>query len=234
MRYLLFLAASVALAADWPSTPFPDWNESTVLKLLTDSPWSRPKTVRLQWVKRDPGNINLRDIPGVLHSPANVNQGLGPLGGIGRGKKETLPDKADILVRWAGSLPVRQAAALYRVREEKLGPEKLNELVGVPEKYAVVELFGLPAGIAHLGTAAVEDIAKRSAYIQIGNAKPVRVEKVEARLNALTLTVRLCFPRSVLDDIKSGDAEVYADLQIFSIREKFRLGSMRYLGRLEL
>ena len=66
--------ASLALAAEFPEKAFPDWSDDTVRKVLTDSAWSRGKTVKLEWVKRDPGNINLRDIPGALHAPANANQ----------------------------------------------------------------------------------------------------------------------------------------------------------------
>ncbi|MCX6605633.1 MAG: hypothetical protein NTV52_18845 [Acidobacteria bacterium] len=234
MRYVWFAMASLALAAEFPEKAFPDWSDDTVRKVLTDSAWSRGKTVKLEWVKRDPGNINLRDIPGALHAPANANQSLGPLGGIGRGKKESLPNKADILIRWPGSLPLRQATALYRIREEKLDAGKLNELIGAPETYAVVELFGVPAEIAHQGTSVIEDIVLRSATLQFGNAKPIRPVKVEAKLQALTMNVRILFARTPEFSAKSGDIEIYADLQIFSVREKFRLSQMQYRGRAEI
>ena len=236
MRLFWFLMATVALAADWPNKAFPDWNDDTVLKVLTNSPWTRARTVRLEWTKRDPGKVDLRDIPGAIHQPANVNQGPGPLGGIGRGKnKASLPDRAEVLVRWAGALPVRQAAALYRVREEKLDTSKLNELIGVPEKYAVVEIFGLPAGIAHQGTAVVEDIAVRSATLRVGNSgAPAKAVKAEAKLYGDGLTIRVHFERTTELMQSRGDIEFAVDMQIFEVREWFRTTSMRYRGALEL
>lgn len=235
MRWFWFAIAGVALAADWPSKAFPDWNDDTVRKVLTNSAWSRGRTVRLEWTKRDPGKVNLRDIPGALHQPANVNQGAGPLGGIGRGKVASLPDRADILVRWVGALPVRQATALYRMRDEKLDPGKLNELIGTPEKHAVVEIFGLPAGIAHQGTTVVEDIAMRSATLRIGNSgTPMKAVKVEARLQGDGLTIRVHFERTPELMQARGDIEFVVDMQIFEVREWFRTGNMLYRGALEL
>jgi hypothetical protein len=235
MRLLWFAIAGIALAADWPSKAFPDWNDATVMKVLTNSAWSRGRTVRLEWTKRDPGKVNLRDIPGALHQPANVNQGAGPLGGIGRGKTESLPDRADILVRWVGALPVRQATALYRVRDEKLDASKLNELIGTPEKHAVVEIFGLPAGIAHQGTAVVEDIAMRSATLRVGNSgAPMKAVKAEAQVQGSGLTIRVHFERTPELMQARGDIEFVADMQIFEVREWFRTSNMRYRGALEL
>ena len=236
MRLFCFAMATLALAADWPGKAFPDWSDDTVLKVLTNSPWTRARTVRLEWTKRDPGKVDLRDIPGAIHQPANVNQGAGPLGGIGRGKnKASLPDRAEILVRWAGALPVRQATALYRLREEKLPPGQLNALIGVPEQYAVVEIFGLPAGIAHQGTAVVEDIARRSATLRVGNSgTPGQAVKAEAKLDSAGLTIRLHFERTPALMQARGDIEFAVDMQIFEVREWFRTTNMRYRGALEL
>ena len=236
MRLFCFAMATLALAADWPGKAFPDWSDDTVLKVLTNSPWTRARTVRLEWTKRDPGKVDLRDIPGAIHQPANVNQGAGPLGGIGRGKnKASLPDRAEILVRWAGALPVRQATALYRLREEKLPPGQLNALIGVPEQYAVVEIFGLPAGIAHQGTAVVEDIARRSATLRVGNSgTPGQAVKAEAKLDSAGLTIRVHFERTPELMQARGDIEFAVDMQIFEVREWFRTTNMRYRGALEL
>jgi hypothetical protein len=236
MRLFCFAMATLALAADWPGKAFPDWSDDTVLKVLTNSPWTRARTVRLEWTKRDPGKVDLRDIPGAIHQPANVNQGAGPLGGIGRGRnKASLPDRAEILVRWAGALPVRQATALYRLREEKLPPDQLNALIGVPEQYAIVEIFGLPAGIAHQGTAVVEDIARRSATLRVGNSgAPGQAVKAEAKLDSAGLTIRLHFERTPALMQARGDIEFAVDMQIFEVREWFRTTNMRYRGALEL
>src|SRR5689334_4918527 len=98
--------AAAVLSAGWKEQQFPHWDDDTVLRMLTDSPWARPKSVRIQWRKRDPRDITYKDIPGADRgNPIPTNVGS-PVGGIGAGvPKSHLPDRADLIVRWASALP---------------------------------------------------------------------------------------------------------------------------------
>ena len=129
MLVVVLACTALALAEDWTKPAFPEWREQTVLRLITDSPWAKVSKVKLEWVKRGEQPITYKDVPGADHSP---NKPFGsPVGGIGV-PRQKYPTQAELLIRWASALPVRQATALYKQREGKLDPAKLNELVGVP------------------------------------------------------------------------------------------------------
>jgi hypothetical protein len=231
LAVLIFASIAGASAADWKSAQFPEWSDDVVLKMLTDSPWSRPGTVRLTWRERTPRPITYKDIPGADHQRGQ-NNGLGPLGGIGA-PTSSLKDKADIIVRWASALPVRHATALYKHRESK-SQGTINSLIPDADPDYVVELFGLPAELAHQGTGVLEALLKEKAFLRFRSGKAYRPVKVDATIHGLVLSIKLRFARSTPITRADGEVEVLVDGQVFSINEKFRIGSMMYQGHLEL
>ncbi len=227
----MLLLAAFATAADWKDKPFPNWSDDDVVQMVTDSPWAKQKSVRLKWVTEDQRRITYKDIPGNDQSP--TVKGGSPVGGIGV-PRSSLPDHASFLLRWASALPVRHAKALYKLRNDKLDNSQLNGLIGAPEAGYVLEIYGLPAEIAHLGTGSVELIVTRSAYLRTKSGVKIRPNRVEAQLHATSLTILVHFPRTSPIQAGDGEIECYADLQIFEIKEKFKLGAMMYLNHLEL
>ncbi|MBM3785924.1 MAG: hypothetical protein FJW30_16300 [Acidobacteria bacterium] len=220
-----------AFGADWRSQPFTGWSDDTVLRVLTDSPWAKPRTVAFTWRERQQRPFSYKDVPGADHGP-NQNPGLGPLGGIGA-PKSSLKDKADILVRWPGALPVRHATAVYKHREAKQ-QGSINERIGAPEQDYVVEMFGLPAELAHQGPGVIERVIQDSAQLHLGSGLLMKPVKVVALNQGLTLTIRVHFPRVRTITVKDKDAEFFADGQVFSVRQQFKLSAMMYQGHLEL
>ena len=110
MLRLLFIPLSLLVpGTDWKDSPFPNWSEDSVLRLLTDSPWAKPKSIHFTWTKREDQPISYKDIPGADPNP--TIKGGSPVGGIGAPKSK-LPDKADIIIRWVSALPERHAKAL--------------------------------------------------------------------------------------------------------------------------
>jgi hypothetical protein len=228
---IALLLAAPGVPADWKDKPFPNWSDDDVVRMVTDSPWAKAKSVRLRWVKDDQRRITYKDIPGNDNSP--TVKGGSPVGGIGV-PRDGLPERASFLIRWASSLPVRQAKALYKQRDEKLDGARLNELVGAPETDYVLEIYGVPAEIAHLGTGSVELVVTRSAYLRTKSGKVLRANKVEAQLHSTSMTIMVHFPRTAPLELSDDEVECYADLQIFEVKEKFKLSSMMYLNHLEL
>lgn len=223
----------MASAADWDSKPFPNWSDSAVLRLLTDSPWANPRTVKFEWRKReDQPPITYKDVPGA--DPTRRTPVGSPVGGIGGKPKETLPDRADVIFRWSSALPVRHAKALYRLRDEKLPPARLNDLIGTPDADYVLEIFGLPVVLAHQGTGSVENVLKQGTYLKTRSGRLLRPVRVEALLKTLDLTVRIHFSRANPIELTDREIEVYGDAQVFEFKEKFKLSAMSYQGRLEL
>jgi hypothetical protein len=231
------VAAIVALAlasgAEWDEKPFPDWSDGAVLRLLTDSPWANPRTIKFEWRKRkDQAPVPIQEIPGA--DPRRRTPVGSPVGGIGGKSKETLPDRADVIFRWASALPVRHAKALYRLREEKLPAGQLNGLIGGPGEDYVLEVFGLPAVVAHQGTGSVENVFRQGTYLRTKSRRLLRPVKVEAVIQALDLVVRIHFSRVKPIAFEDREVEVYGDAQVFEFKEKFKLDEMKYQGRLEL
>lgn len=227
---ILLLHAS-GLADNLEKPPFPEWRDSTVLKLLTESPWARPVKVRLQWTNPKDQPISYKDVPGANQSPTR-NSGS-PIGGIGVPKIK-LPLEAELVVRWASALPVRQAAALYKQRDSKLAPSRINELVGAPNDDYVLEIRGVPSEIAHSGAESVEMIARQSCRLRTASGRTLKPVSAHVNIQGAALTVYVHFPRSEPLQPADRDVEFLGDFQIFEVRQRFRLSAMSYLGRLEL
>lgn len=237
VRYICLICLS-AFSADWNSKPFPDWSDSTVLRLLTDSPWARPRTVKLEWVKRGEESITYKDIPGAdphaTQGALGPSTGGSPVGGIGGRVKSKLPDTADVIVRWVSALPMRHAKALYLKREDKLNPRPVSAWIGPPEEDYVLEVFGIPTEVAHKGTESIEAIARQYSVLKTKSGRVIRPNRVDVKLGGETLVILVHFSRNPLITEKDGELEFSADFQIFGVRERFRLGAMMYQGRLEI
>lgn len=223
----------MASAADWSSKPFPNWKEDTVLRLLTDSPWANARTVKLEWRKpEDMPPVTYKDVPGADHS-RQIPVGS-PVGGIGGKVRETLPDRADVIFRWASALPVRHAKALYQLRDEKLPPGRLNALIGAPDTDYVLEVFGLPVVMAHRGTGSIESIFRQGTTLRTKSGRILRPVKTEAVVSANEMTVRIHFSRANPLTLKDGEIEISGDAQVMGFKERFKLSAMQYQGHLEL
>jgi hypothetical protein len=229
---LIAIFSFAGLAADWRKQPFTEWAPAGVLRILTDSPWTRPKTVALQWRERERRPITYKDIPGADHGKANAS--LGPLGGIHPPKtKNKLEDRADILLRWVSALPVRHAVAMYKHREQG---EKgsLNSLIPPPEKDYVLEVYGLPLELAHAGLETIQNIATSGASLRLRNGRSIKASHSQASVQSDSLAIRIHFPSETPIALDDQELEVAVELQVTSIRERFRLAPMTYMGRLEI
>jgi hypothetical protein len=229
---LLLLSGAVFLfASDWKGKAFPNWSEDAVLELLTDSPWAKPRTVHFTWTKRGEQPFTYKDVPGADHGPQTP---IGsPVGGIGAPKPK-MPDRADIIVRWASALPVRHAKALYRQRERNLDDSKLNALIGAPAPDYVLEIFGIPALVAHQGTDTVAAVVKDSVHLRTRAGKDLRPSRVEVTLDGMNLDIRVHFSRKDPIQLADKEIEVAGDIQVFEFKEKFKVSAMVYQGHLEI
>lgn len=223
-------------AEDWKKSSFPDWTDDLVVKLVTESPWAKPVNVRLAWRKDEPRPFTPNDVPGVNRSPGaqpGMIQGGSPVGGIGA-KKPKMPGDADIIVRWASALPIRQAKALYQQRDGKLPVQKATELIATRGGGYVLELHGVPAEVAHQGPETVADIARQSVVMRTKSGRVLRPIKAEARVNALSLTILVTFSDADPIRVSDREVEVTGDMQIFKFRASFPVAPMVYLGNLEM
>jgi len=232
LRFLPLLFVFAAVAAEWNSKKFPEWAPDTVLSLLTDSPWSKGTSADIEWTKRELRPLTYKDIAGADHNVAK-DSSLGPLGGIGAPKPK-LPMKADLLIRFPNALPLRHAKALYRLRDEKLAADQLNALIDAPAQGYVVEIFGIPSEVAHQGAGSIESLVLRSAYLRTSGGRTYRPDRVDVSIQPETLKVLVRFPNEEPIRVSDGEVEFFADVQLFHCKQRFKLKSMTYMGRLEL
>jgi hypothetical protein len=230
---------TAAQAADWKNAAFPNWSEDAVMRLLVDSPWAHSRMVKLTWFgrKEAAGTITYRDIPGTRPGTPASSTAVGgsPVGGIGSGKvRNKLPDTADLIFRWASALPVRQAKALYRAREqgEAAKAPGLVESRGSSGSYAF-EIFGLPTVAAHAGTEAISARLIKSAAIRTRVGRTIRAERAQTEVTGEQLTSTIYFPRTEPVRLDDQEIEVLGDGDLFEFRERFKLRGMRYLDSLE-
>jgi hypothetical protein len=238
LRHLFAFCALAGLCwgGGWRSKRFPDWSDAVVRKALTDSPWTHRRSVGLTWHEREEKPLTPQDVPGndpKATTPMSRSGGS-PVGGIGVARKRnSLPLTADLLVRWSSALPIRHARALYRLRDEHLPETRLNGLIEQPGEDYIVEIFGLPSEMAHLGAGMLEEVARQGVKLKSGGREHLS-NRARVVLNGDTLAVFVHFPRS--EELRAEDREVtvYVNLQVVKFDESFKLGEMNYLDRLEL
>ncbi len=238
MRWFPVLA-TIALSLAAPAfdrKAFPNWDERTVYRLLTDSAWAKTRTVKIEWLKKeDRQPISYKDIPGADKGKPIPDSYGSPVGGVGtKSRTSQLPDRADVIIRWASALPVRQAKAVYKQRDEKASAEKLAEWVGTASADYELEIFGIPALVAHQGAGSIEHLVRQSAYLITRSGRKIAPARVQADVGGTSVTVTLQFPKTEELRASDGEVEVFADFQLFSVREKFKLSAMTYEGRLEM
>jgi len=229
-RREMFAAAPLvraAAAADWT-----EWSDKQVLRILTDSPWAHRRRVRLEWFRREPAPPRAEEIPGATGPNMRRPDGGNPIGGIGV-PRTSLPLEADLILRWSSALPVRQARALYLFRAQQSPVRTLNELLEEQPEHAIFEIHGLPAQMAHKGAGTLELAASQGVRLRASRGRTLRPVKTRADLAGLTLDLYVHFDRAAVESLGS-EIEVEADLQIVKFRERFRLSSMVYEGRLEI
>lgn len=231
-RFLLLAFCASRVAAAPGADDWRQWNDKKVLQMLTGSPWARRRRVRLEWFRREPAPPRAEDIPGATGPNMRRPDGGNPIGGIGV-PRTSLPLEADLIVRWASALPVRQARALYLYRAQANPVRTLAELLEEEPAEAILEIHGLPAQIAHKGAGSVELAAMQGVRVVLARGKALVPLKARADLTGLTLDLYLHFDRAALAAAK-GDIEVRADLQVARFKERFRVSQMFYSGRLEI
>lgn len=223
----LSAAGPGAAAEDWTR-----WTDKKVLQILTNSPWAHRRRVRLEWFRREPEPPRAEEMPGATGPNMRRPGGGNPIGGIGV-PRTSLPLEAELIIRWASALPVRQARALYIHRSQAGASRTLTELLEDDPEQAVLEIHGLPAQIAHKGAGSVELAAMHGVRLRLSRGRVASPVKTRADLTGLTLDLYAYFDRAAFE-APGGEIEVLADLQIARFRERFRKNLMLYGGKFEI
>lgn len=211
--------------APWAAGQLPDWSEREVVRVVTDSPWARRVTVPMRWKKQERRALLPREIPGADPVHERTGSGLGPLGGIGAPPKDHLPNKAELIIRWASALPVRQAKTLFTKKVEML-----NEF----GKDYTLEIFGVPSELAHLGAENVESVAMGGVVLRTKGGRVIKPRGAKVIIAGEQLTIFVHFPRGEALELEDDFVQVDGDFQIFGFAQRFALKKMVLAGKLEI
>ena len=194
--------------------------------------------VRLEFEGRQNAQERWDRIPvaGTRQTPPGTapDYGIGsPVGGIGAGKPK-LPGDAPITILWASALPVKQAIAMTRFGQDGAKSDEARRVLDRSEPDYVLEIYGLPAMIAHRGTQMLQAEVKRTAHLLLKDRRVIRPGSVYAPIKAGKLVITMRFPRVEPIRVQDKWVECFADAGAFRIRKRFDLKPMLYRGRLEL
>ena len=149
------LAAGAALlpAADfWTSKPFAEWNEKEIVKILSDSPWAKKISVSMEGPAAPipgaggggGGRGGGRGGGGGDDAPAApISERGGPAGG-GGGEVPGGVGGSQVIVRWAASLPLKQAIAKTKYGKEVETSPEAKAFLQREEAFYVLGVIQMP------------------------------------------------------------------------------------------
>lgn len=234
------LGVTTLLSADfWQKKKFSEWNEKEVAKILSDSPWARKVSAKAPGDSGDRGGRGGMDIGG--GSPSEGGGGGGKRGGGKRGGGG--PDippappgvpTIDIVVWWQSALPIKQAIARYRFKDEAGTSAEAAKMLAREEEYHMLGLIGIPQRVA----GPKPEVLKSAAMLNVRNVPPIEpagvlVENTPGRVN-----IFLFFPKhqpgAHAFKVEDGEVELVVKSPTIQFKQKFKLKDMVFDGKLEM
>jgi hypothetical protein len=247
---LLLTFAFYLFAADfWDSTPFTEWNEKEIQKILTDSPWGDRVSVRTGQKGVVANDEAKGPIMGELEVPVTltwqsalpVKQALvkvqfGGEAGTAAGAKAILDRQETFYVLRVSGLPgnVRAAAA----NKEELTAETVLRVKGKADlKPADIQM---PAAPAPKGKAAIPSVQFVTAAYQRGGRGGGGFDGGAPPGGAPggrgfgTFDLFFLFPRDAAYTVADKEVEFVTKIDKLTIRRKFKFQDMVFNGKLEM
>jgi hypothetical protein len=246
---LLFTAALAVWAADvWQAKPFTDWNEKDLLKIMTDSPWSKKVSVTLPVAAgrgggpaagspggggggggrgggRGGGPQGTKDSGG--GDPGISGDGGGAVGG-GGGVPET-----QLLIRWRTALILNQALAKSKYGAEAGTSSDAKKMLEPEPKYYVIWVSGLPASLRPANDAAKQEMMKASTLSPKDKNSTAAVD-IQFSGQGRASDFYFLFPKSVALTVDDKEVEFATKFGKTAVKTKFRLKDMEMNGKLDL
>ena len=222
-------------AADfWEKKEFAKWSEDEVSKILKESPWARRTYIKYVSKPMDPGAMG----PGPPPMGNVANMGGGGFGGGGGGFGGG-GEPEPVIVRWHSSLPVKQAVAILRFKDNVETSEEAAEMINRQESTYIVGIIGMP----RRGPMGYDkDSIKAGSQLIIENKPPIKAIEVFTNQDGENTNIYIAFSRYQNNEplISLNDKKVEVVVEIsgpFSttvIKKEFKLKDMQYKGKLEI
>jgi hypothetical protein len=230
-----------AFSKSWDEPAFPSWSADFIDRMLTDSPWAKQSTVKVEIdpVQRMQSSNSFAQIgiPGIGwptggSRTGNGSPGSAPWPGSGGG----MPTKAEIFLttRWASALPIRRARALQEYGAYGLKTEEAVELLTAKQTEYAIEVAGFNTTIIRQGAKKFAADLSKTARLVIPGRRPISATDVHVPEHGMHLMATLRFPRLENLEAKEGSVELTAETRGIELHERFKLKDMVYGGSLEL
>ncbi len=186
MCLMLALGVTALLAADfWKTKKFTEWSDKEVQKMLDDSPWAHKDSLPIQGGggmpggdgggggRRGGGRRGMSFLPqdegggGHARGVAEAEAGGGGMGGA------SMTPSVEIVLRWQTALPIKQAIARARYKDEAGSSPEAAKTLTREEVYYIVGISGIPSRMAALTP---EDL-KAGAQLVIKNHPAIQASR---------------------------------------------------------
>ena len=255
MCALVFSAVLVSSAEQsWRGKPLAEWTEDDARQVLSNSPWAKLVTPRVERPENSRGGLGGRrggmgggmggsgmGGPGMGGGRVGMGGGGGLGGGSGTGYpgggRSSDPDMGGI-DREPGDRDAAPPAVTVRwesalpVREAQL---KLHqESVSADEPYYAIAVSGLPSRMANRDPQELRSRLLSDSYLKLKGKKKIALADVKLLTRDENAVLLLLFPKS--QEITAGDKEIEFSTRVarMEIKQKFLLADMTFDGKLQL
>ncbi len=226
------LGLCVATAGDfWKSKKFSTWNDEESKKVLEDSPWARQVPIKYIFAggRGGPGMGGGMGRGGMGGGGGEGGGGFGPLGPP---KAEAQTPKATL--RWQSALPVKQAMARLRYKDEVEKSEEAAKSLSRQEGQYILSVSGVMGAPNSFKT----EVLKAGATLKIGSLDPMPPSDVLVDRNGMSTVLFFAFPKAQAGShiIEEKDKSIEFQLKTpnIELKGKFSLDDMVYQSKLEI
>ena len=240
------IGATTLLSADfWQHKKFSEWNEKEVAKILSDSPWARKVSAKVTGGSGGGNRGGGMDIGGGSPSEGgDMGGGGGGRRGGGGGRRSgggldipPAPPRAptiEIVVWWHSALPIKQAIARYRFRDEAGASAEAAKMLAEEEEYHIVGLFGIPQRLA----GPKPEVLKSAAVLNVRNVPSIEPAGVQVENTPGRESIFLFFPKhqpgAHAFKVEDNEVELVVNSPTIQFKQKFKLKDMVFDGKLEM
>jgi hypothetical protein len=220
----LAIGVTAVLAAEfWQNTPYTDWSDKDVSKMLTDSPWARGVPLDMSAMRGNSGGGG-----GGMGGGGGRCGGGGGRGGGGGGMQQR-----SIIIRWVSAMPMKQALIKTKYGD-KAGSDEAKKMLEMPDTQYVVTLIGIPGQLARNDPDKVKDQLKSATTLNRKGKDAIVPDTVEMHPQNGQLAVIIRCPRANPITLDDKEVEFSTKLGSLVIKRKFKLSEMEFNGKLEL
>jgi hypothetical protein len=237
---LLILAIGLWAADVWQTKPFTEWSDKDVQKIETNSPWAKQVSIAMEG--GGGGGTGKSGRKGGGGGGGGEDPAMGSAGNAGGSRAQTQEvgggmvgggSSISLTVCWQTALPIRQAVAKVKYKEDAGTSPDAKKLIEEEQKYYAILVSGLPARSMRNGDK-MKDVLLKNTTLSVKGKDPIQASDVQSGGNEQKAIVLFLFPKISPLDLDDKDVEFSTKLGPLVVKQKFHLKDMVFNGKLEL